>query len=171
MLRTSLYFVGIAILALLLSDFSITTFDPWQELGKMATGMLTPEFTSTSGLFLALLNTLSFALLGITIAVICSSVMALYFGHVTIRLFCAFIRSVHELFWAFLLMPLTGLNATCGILGIPTLGYFIDSAISLDHLDTALLLIIISGLLNMAVDSCSQIIRKRLRISVNLVAS
>jgi phosphonate transport system permease protein len=126
MLRTSLYFVGIAVLALLLSDISITTFDPWQELGKMATGMLTPDFTSTSGLFLALLNTLSFALLGITIAVICGSVMALYFGHVTIRLFCAFIRSVHELFWAFLLMPLTGLNATCGILAIaiPYAGVF-----------------------------------------------
>ena len=60
-------------------------------------------------------------------------------------------------------------SAILGILGIPTLGYFIDSAISLDHLDVALLLIGISGLLNMSIDTVSQVIRKRLRISTNLI--
>ena len=60
-------------------------------------------------------------------------------------------------------------SAILGILGIPTLGYFIDSAASLDHLNVALLLIVISGLLNMSVDTVSQVIRKRLRISTNMI--
>ncbi len=33
-------------------------------------------------------------------------------------MFCAAIRAVHELFWAFILMPLVGLNPICGVLAI-----------------------------------------------------
>lgn len=56
-------------------------------------------------------------------------------------------------------------SAILGILGITTLGFYIDSAISRDHLDTALLLIIITALINMVIDSLSQIIREKLQIS------
>ncbi len=42
MLRTSLYFTALACAALLLSDISISTLNPWQELGRMGWGMLTP---------------------------------------------------------------------------------------------------------------------------------
>ena len=59
-------------------------------------------------------------------------------------------------------------SAILGILGITTLGYYIDSAITRDHLDTALLLIIITAVLNMAIDSLSQFIRKKLQISAHL---
>jgi phosphonate transport system permease protein len=60
-------------------------------------------------------------------------------------------------------------SAILGILGVYTLGHYIDSAISMDHLDVAGLLIIITALLNMSIDSVSQIIRKRLRISAHSV--
>ena len=44
----------------------------------------------------------------------------------TVRLVCAFLRSVHELFWALLLLQVTGLSATTGILAIalPYTGIF-----------------------------------------------
>jgi len=60
-------------------------------------------------------------------------------------------------------------SAILGILGVYTLGHYIDNAISKDHLDVAGLLIIVTALLNMSIDSVSQIIRKRLRISAHSV--
>ena len=56
-------------------------------------------------------------------------------------------------------------SAILGILGIYTLGFFIDSAISDDKLDRAVFLILITAVLNMGIDTISQAIRKRLRIS------
>ncbi len=62
-------------------------------------------------------------------------------------------------------------SAIFGILGVTTLGYFIDNAITNDHLDTAFFLIIITALLNMMIDTLSQIIRKRLHISAHTVVA
>ena len=62
-------------------------------------------------------------------------------------------------------------SAILGILGIYTVGFYIDSAISDDQLDKAVLLILITALLNMGIDSISQIIRRRLHISTKLVTS
>lgn len=92
----------------------------------MGQGMLTPSIYNWSVLAKALFNTVSFALLGIGLAIIGGAVLALYFEYTVVRLFCAFIRAIHELFWAFLLMPLIGLNASCGILAIaiPYAGVF-----------------------------------------------
>ena len=56
-------------------------------------------------------------------------------------------------------------SAILGLLGIYTLGFFIDSAISDDKLDRAVFLILITAVLNMGIDTISQAIRKRLRIS------
>jgi len=126
MLRTSLVFILIAGAALVAADISIITFDPWLELKRMAYGMATPDFFSLPGFGRALFNTISFALIGITIAVGLGAVLSLFFGYTLVRLFCAFIRSIHELFWAFILVPITGLNSTCGILAIaiPYAGVF-----------------------------------------------
>lgn len=92
----------------------------------MAQGMLTPAIPDLAAFTRALFNTLSFALLGISLAVACGAIMALFFQYTLVRLFCAFIRAIHELFWAFLIMPLVGLNAFCGILAIaiPYAGVF-----------------------------------------------
>lgn len=126
MVRTSLYFAALGFIALLLSDISITTLTPWQELGRMARGMLTPDFHFNTELFRAFFNTISFALIGISLAVAGGAILALFFEFTAVRLFCAFIRAIHELFWAFLLMPLLGLNAICGIMAIaiPYAGIF-----------------------------------------------
>ncbi len=126
MLRTSLYFVVLGFAALLFSDISISTLDPWQELRRMARGMVTPNLSLGMELFRALFNTVSFALVGISLAVAGGAFLALFFEFTAVRLFCSFIRAIHELFWAFLLMPLLGLNAVCGIMAIaiPYAGIF-----------------------------------------------
>jgi phosphonate transport system permease protein len=60
MVRPSLYIPAVAIAALLLSDISISTLDPWVELGRMARGLLSPRIYDTSELIPALFNTVSF---------------------------------------------------------------------------------------------------------------
>jgi phosphonate transport system permease protein len=62
-------------------------------------------------------------------------------------------------------------SAILGILGIYTLGFFVDSAISDDKLDKAVLLIVITALLNMLIDTISQIVRRRLKVSTKLVTT
>ena len=56
-------------------------------------------------------------------------------------------------------------TAILGVLGIATLGFYIDSAIADIRLDRAMLLIFITALLNIAIDSLSRLIRDRLRLS------
>lgn len=126
MLRTSLLFLLIAGAAFLAADISITTFDPWLELKRMGLGLVTPDFFSLPGFARALFNTISFALLGIAGAIVAGFILSLFFESTLVRLFCAFIRAIHELFWAFIFMPIIGLNSLCGILAIaiPYAGVF-----------------------------------------------
>ena len=56
-------------------------------------------------------------------------------------------------------------TAILGILGIATLGFYVDSAMADIRLDRALFLIFITALLNVGIDSLSRRIRKRLRLS------
>ena len=56
-------------------------------------------------------------------------------------------------------------TAILGILGIQTLGFYVDSAIAEIRLDRAMFLIVITALLNIAVDGLSRAIRDRLRLT------
>jgi len=56
-------------------------------------------------------------------------------------------------------------TAILGILGIATLGFYVDSALADIRLDRALFLILITALLNVCIDSVSRAIRKRLRLN------
>ena len=62
-------------------------------------------------------------------------------------------------------------SAILGILGIYTLGFYIDSAIAEDQLDKAILLILITATLNILIDSISQQVRKRLKISTRFIVA
>jgi phosphonate transport system permease protein len=55
-------------------------------------------------------------------------------------------------------------SAILGILGIHTLGFYIDSAFADIRFDRAVFLILITAALNMVVDSLSRRIRSRLRL-------
>ena len=60
-------------------------------------------------------------------------------------------------------------SAILGILGIYTIGFFIDSAIADDKIDKAIFLILVTAVLNMGIDTVSQVIRRRLRVSTGAV--
>ena len=55
-------------------------------------------------------------------------------------------------------------TAILGLIGIPTIGFYIDSAFSEFRLDRALLLIGLSVLLNLGVDALSRRLRQRLKV-------
>jgi phosphonate transport system permease protein len=55
-------------------------------------------------------------------------------------------------------------SAIFGILGVATLGYYVDAAISEIRLDVAVVLILVTALLSMSVDAFSRGLRRRLRI-------
>jgi phosphonate transport system permease protein len=118
MQRTSVVFLLVALAALAVGDISVSTFDPWLELTRLARGLASPDFFSLPGLAKAVGNTLAFALIGMAGAVVFGSILSLFFAYRPVRLFCAFIRAIHELFWAFIFMPVIGLNSLCGILAI-----------------------------------------------------
>ncbi len=126
MLRTSLWFLAIALAAIFAADLEITTLDPWQELSRMGWGALTPDLPALVGILAAFLNTVVFALCGIFLAMLSGVCLACCFAWRPIRLFCAFIRAIHEIFWAFIFLPLVGLNPICGVLAIaiPYAGIF-----------------------------------------------
>jgi len=116
--RTTGIFFGIAFVCACFSDLAITTVDPWAEFSRLLAGILTPDFFSTDSLMLSLGYTLAFALLGVALSNIIGFGLALLFFSRTVRVFCAVIRSVHELFWALIFLQLFGLSPLTGILAI-----------------------------------------------------
>lgn len=126
MLKTSLFFAGVALICLSMADLEILTLDPWQELKRIAFGVLTPDFVAVYEIKMAFLNTVTFAFCGIFLAVVVGSILAFFFELRPVRWFCAFIRAIHEIFWALIFLPVVGLNPVCGILAIaiPYAGIF-----------------------------------------------
>ncbi|MFW5823659.1 MAG: PhnE/PtxC family ABC transporter permease, partial [Marinobacter sp.] len=55
-------------------------------------------------------------------------------------------------------------TAILGILGIYTLGFYVDSAIQNLQFDRAMLLILVTALLNIGIDGLSRRIRRRLAL-------
>ena len=55
-------------------------------------------------------------------------------------------------------------TAILGILGITTLGFYVDSAIQELRFDRAIVLIVVTALLNIGVDSLARNIRLQLRL-------
>ena len=102
MLKTSLVFLVIAILCIFAADIEVTTLNPWHELNRMLLGAATPDFDSLYEFRAAILNTITFAFCGIFIGVAFGAVLAFFFKSTPVRLFCAFIRAIHEIFWAFI---------------------------------------------------------------------
>ena len=59
-------------------------------------------------------------------------------------------------------------TAILGILGVHTLGFYVDSAFADIRFDRAIVLIVITAMLNITIDSISRRIRTRLRLPVAL---
>lgn len=110
-------FLLVAAAGLLMADLAITALDPWQEMRRLLAGLLRPDVMSIE--FASVVWTVAFAVLGVSLGASVGLMFALVFARLrSIRLLCAFLRSVHELFWALLLIQVTGLSPTTGILAI-----------------------------------------------------
>jgi len=118
LLRTSLWFVLVALGCLAIADLEITSIDPWPEMLRLAVGLVTPDFSATEWLASALLNTVTFAILGTFVASVSGFMLALVFDYRLVRIACAFVRSIHELFWALIFLQFFGLTALTGVLAI-----------------------------------------------------
>ncbi len=114
----SLAFVAIAAACLVWADLSIDTLDPWQEFARMLAGVFNPSFASLGTLADALLKTVAFAFLGVALGSICGFGLALLFHRRGVRLACAFVRAIHELFWALLFLQALGFHPLTGVLAI-----------------------------------------------------
>jgi phosphonate transport system permease protein len=118
-------FVLVAIGALALSDLAVTALNPWAEMRRLVSGLIRPDLFSIETM--SVVWTVAFAVLGVGIGASVGFLFALVFARLrAVRLLCAFLRSVHELFWALLLIQIAGLSPTTGILAvaIPYSGIF-----------------------------------------------
>jgi len=126
MLRTSLGFVAVALVCLFFADLEISSVHPWSELGRFASGLITPDFTAVESLGTALLRTVAFAFVGVALGAAAGFFLSLAFGWRLVRAGCAFIRAIHELFWALIFLQCFGLHPLTGVLAIaiPYAGVF-----------------------------------------------
>lgn len=134
---TALAFVALAVLLLPFADFRLGGHDPWAELGRMAAGLLSPDFSSIEALGWAAVLTVAFAMCGVALGAFAGFVLAPFYRVSPVRNFCIAIRSIHELFWAILLMQITGLSATTGILAIAIPYAGILAKVFAEYLDEA----------------------------------
>lgn len=118
LVRTSIWLLLISLGCLTFADIEITSKDPWPELKRLAVGLIQPNFTKWGQILEALMMTLAFAILGVALANLAGFLLAVLFNYRAVRVFCAFIRAVHELFWALIFLQIFGLTALTGVLAI-----------------------------------------------------
>ncbi|EPJ53284.1 MAG: hypothetical protein OFPI_11150 [Osedax symbiont Rs2] len=114
----SLLLVVIGLLASVFADVKIHASEPWAHLGTMLQGLFSPSTSDPQQLAIDLFYTLSFALLGVSLAVVVGLLLSLLYRYPIVRFCCAFFRAIHELFWALLFMQLFGLSASTAVLAI-----------------------------------------------------
>src|SRR3954470_24334371 len=118
-------FLILALLSLVVADLKVTALDPWAELRRLLAGIIRPDLLAVE--VKGVVWMVAFAVLGVGLGASAGLALAVVFARSrTVRLVCAFLRSVHELFWALLLLQVTGLSPTTGILAIalPYAGIF-----------------------------------------------
>jgi phosphonate transport system permease protein len=110
-------FLLAALIALPFADLTITALHPGAEFRRLFAGMLTPAFSAIE--VWSVVWTVAFAVLGVAVGGTAGLILALFFDRSRgVRLASAFLRSVHELFWALFLLQITGLSPATGILAI-----------------------------------------------------
>jgi len=116
--NVSWFFVVLATLSLFFADIEIISLEPWQELKRLFLGLFTPDWSNPLEIGEAFLQTLSFAILGVAGGSAIGFLLALIFHWRWIQVACAFIRAIHELFWALIFLQIFGLHPLTGLLAI-----------------------------------------------------
>ena len=108
----------IALVILPFADIEIVNFDPFLELTRMVNGLVTPDFFATEYLLQAIMQTVNFAIIGVCLGLVLGAPLALIYQHPLVSSCCAFLRAIHEIFWALLFLQVFGLSPLTGILAI-----------------------------------------------------
>ena len=116
--KVSWLFVLSALLCLLFADIGIRSYDPWSELGRLLGGLLHPSMSGLDDIGMAVLQTLAFAILGVALGSVSGFLLALIFHWRWVRVLCALLRAVHELFWALIFLQIFGLHPLTGLLAL-----------------------------------------------------
>lgn len=124
--RVILGFGLISLLALIPADLRLLSPDPGATLAAMGQGFLHPAFDHLPDLARAAALTVAFALCGVFLGAGAGLVLAPFYRLGPVRHLCIAVRAIHELFWALLLMQVTGLSPITGVLAIalPYAGIF-----------------------------------------------
>ncbi|MBR9766388.1 MAG: ABC transporter permease [Rhodobacteraceae bacterium] len=135
--RIALGLVAATLLALWLADLSAPRPDPWLTLARIGQGLLSPDLSDPASLAHAAMLTVAFAICGVALGAVAGLLLAPLYHLRAVRLPCIAIRALHELFWALLLMNLTGLSPLTGVLaiGLPYAGIF--AKVFSEYLDEA----------------------------------
>ena len=112
------YMALAAFVCVCFADIEIISPDPFFELKAMSEGLLNPRIDNVKEVLFSVANTLSFALQGMGLAVFFGFLLALFYQLWWVRAFCAFIRAIHELFFALIFIQVFGLSPLSGLLAI-----------------------------------------------------
>ncbi len=116
--KISWLFIFIAIGCIPFADLAISSYDPMAEPGQLFSALLHPSLNNISHPVNAILQTIAFALLGVALGCFSGFLLALVFHWRIVRILCALLRSVHELFWALMLLQIFGLHPITGLLAL-----------------------------------------------------
>ena len=123
--RVSCLLLASAFVGVLFADLEVTALNPWADLRRLFIGIVTPDLRAID--LWSVIWTVSFAVVGVALGSVTGFGLAILYPKSTaIRRFALIIRSVHELFWALLLIQVFGIGPLTGVLAIalPYAGIF-----------------------------------------------
>lgn len=121
----TLAFLGLAVAAGLGADLGVKALHPWDDLARFGAGFLKPDIAAIA--LREVVLTVAFAVVGVGLGACGGLALSLVFARSRgARILAAGMRSIHELFWAMLLLQITGTSAVTGVLAlaIPYTGIF-----------------------------------------------
>ncbi len=121
----TLVFLGLTLAAGIGADLHMAALHPWADLARFGAGFLRPDIAAIALREVAL--TVAFAVVGVGLGALVGLALSMVFARSRlVRVVAAMLRSIHELFWAMLLLQVTGISATTGVLAlaIPYAGIF-----------------------------------------------
>jgi phosphonate transport system permease protein len=123
--NTSLLFLVSALLCLAIADIAVTALNPWGEMLRLVRGLVRPDILSVEAW--SVVWTVAFAVVGVGLGASAGFLLAIAFPrYAAVRASAVVLRSIHELFWALLLIQVFGLGPATGVLAIaiPYAGIF-----------------------------------------------
>jgi len=98
-------------------DVELANTQPWSETKRLLAGLVRPQF-AIDGLFTAIGYTLAVALQAVTAAALFGFLLANIYNWPGVTALMTVLRSVHEIFWALLILQVLGLSQLTGVLAL-----------------------------------------------------